>query len=233
MLDFAGTLVIASVIGVVFTAIVSTIGVSLGSRLTVAGIAGAWVALVAMVTAAGYLGEPLVMLMLFSLPFLAAAALVATPAAREAIMRIPAPLIIRLNAFRVLGLMFLLLAAAGRLAGPFPYSAGIGDILTGLFALSVAAMAGRSSVGNRRVMAWNAFGMLDLIAAVTLGITSAPGSPLQLIHAGVGSQAIIALPWAFVPLVLVPTYLIGHAIVFVHGREQLAVPRPLNAMRTS
>jgi hypothetical protein len=26
------------------------------------------------------------------------------------------------------------------------------------------------------------------------------------------------LPWALIPLVLVPTYLIGHALVFAHAR---------------
>ena len=31
---------------------------------------------------------------------------------------------------------------------------------------------------------WNAFGMLDLVAALALGIISANGSPLQIIHAG-------------------------------------------------
>lgn len=36
--------------------------------------------------------------------------------------------------------------------------------------------------------------------AVELGITSVAGSPLQLIHAGVGSQAM-----QFLPLCLVPT----------------------------
>jgi hypothetical protein len=36
----------------------------------------------------------------------------------------------------------------------------------------------------------NLFGTLGLVAAVALGITSAQGSPLQLIHAGVGSEAI-------------------------------------------
>ena len=56
-------------------------------------------------------------------------------------------------------------------------------------------------------------GTLDLVVAVGLGITSAAGSPLQLIHAGVGSQAMQYLPLSLVPTVLVPFYLLTHAIV--------------------
>ena len=40
-----------------------------------------------------------------------------------------------------------------------------------------------------------------------LGITTTNGGPLQVINAGVGSSAMTTLPWALIPLVLVPTYL--------------------------
>jgi hypothetical protein len=237
VLDLVGTLLIGSTIGTLLAAIVSTPGISLASRLMVGGIAGIWVGLVVAVTLSGALNAPLTLPMIFSLPLLAVAALLANPAARAAILRIPVRLIIGLNAFRVLGVLFLLLAAAGRLGGPFPYFAGIGDILTGLFALSVAGVAA-GSVGNIRVIAWNVFGMLDLIVAVTLGVTSRNGSAVQLIHAGAGSDAITSLPWAFVPLVGVPLYLIGHAIVFAHIRANAASRRPvaqrrMNAMQAS
>jgi hypothetical protein len=132
-------------------------------------------------------------------------------------MAIPLPLIIALNAMRVLGALMLVDAAAGRMSGPFPYSAGIGDVITGLFALPIARLAARNP-RDIRVLEWNIFGALDLVAAVSLGIVSANGSPLQLIHAGVGSAAMTTLPWALVPMVLVPTYLIGHALVFAHLR---------------
>jgi hypothetical protein len=66
------------------------------------------------------------------------------------------------------------------------------------------------------IAAWNTFGMVDLIVAVALGLISRNGSPLQLIHAGVGSAAMQTLPWAFVPTVLVPFFLIDHGIIFAH-----------------
>jgi hypothetical protein len=59
-------------------------------------------------------------------------------------------------------------------------------------------------------------------AAVTLGTLSANGSPLQLIHAGVGSAAVQHLPWSLIPTVLVPAYLILHGIIFAQLRARSA-----------
>ena len=64
------------------------------------------------------------------------------------------------------------------------------------------------------------FGTLDLFAAIALGLTSAAGSPLQLMHAGVGSEAVQYLPFCLIPTVLVPFYLITHAIVAAQLRAQ-------------
>ena len=70
-------------------------------------------------------------------------------------MAIPTSLLIGLNAMRVLGVLFLLLALDGRLAGPFPFSAGLGDIITGVFAiplaLTVAALAILANGGDREL----------------------------------------------------------------------------------
>ncbi len=119
----------------------------------------------------------------------------------------------------------LLLAATGRLSGPFPFSAGLGDIITGAFAIPLALSVARSQkapVGA--IMLWNIFGTLDLFAAVGLGITSAAGSPLQLIHAGVGSEAMQYLPFCLVPTVLVPFYLITHGIIAAQLSALRAAP---------
>jgi hypothetical protein len=124
--------------------------------------------------------------------------------------------------------MFLLLAADGRLAGPFPYSAGWGDIIVGVFALPLAWAVARGTASNLLIAAWNTFGLLDLVTAVTLGVASANGSPAQLIHAGVGSQAITHLPWSIIPTVLVPYFIVMHAIIFAQLRAR--APRRVNAV---
>lgn len=124
---------------------------------------------------------------------------------RAALMAIPMPLLIGVNSLRVFGVMFLFLAASGRLSGPFPFSAGLGDVTTGALAIPLALRIGRSGrLSAAAVRWWNVFGTLDLVVAIILGLTSAAGSPLQVIHAGVGSEAMQYLPYCLVPTVLVP-----------------------------
>jgi hypothetical protein len=217
-----------------FAAIAGTAFASLRSRLVFGAIVGVWISVAIAATLSGEILNPLALPLLFTLPLLAAALLSAIPRARVVMLEFPVPLIIGLNAMRILGFLFILRAIAGQLAGPFPYSAGIGDMITGLYALPVARLVARGQLSDFRVAAWNWFGMLDLIVAVTLGVTTRPGSPLNIIHWGVGSAAMTALPLSLVPLVLVPMYLIGHAIVFAHIRAHASwrgrlEQRPANA----
>jgi hypothetical protein len=56
------------------------------------------------------------------------------------------------------------------------------------------------------------------VLAIAFGITSAESSPLQ-IFSGPGSEAMQHVPWSFVPTVLVPIWLILHAIIAVQLRR--------------
>ena len=225
------TLVAMMAIGINLVAVASFLPGPLARRLGWAAIAGAWVGLASGLGAAGKLaffpGNPVPLVgVLFAVPLLTVGALALRYAkVRSTLLAIPMPLLIGLNALRVLGVLFLLLAAAGRLSGPFPYSAGWGDIITGAFAIPLALRVARSQkLPVAAVRLWSIFGALDLIAAVGLGISSAAGSPLQLIHAGVGSQAMQYLPFCLVPTVLVPFYLITHAIIAAQLRALRAAP---------
>jgi hypothetical protein len=225
MVDILRTLTLGGTAGTLFAAVLTSLPIRAASRRALGAAIGAWIALAVAIAASGAVTRsPLVLLVMFMLPLVAAGVAATSAAWRSAMMAIPAPLIIALNAMRVLGVLMLVDAAAGRMSGPFPYSAGIGDIITGVFALPVARLAARNP-RDLRVLEWNIFGTLDLLAAVSLGMISTNGSPLQLIHAGAGSAAMTALPWALVPLVLVPTFLIGHALVFAHVRAAATAQR--------
>jgi hypothetical protein len=219
MIDIIGTIAAATALAVLLAMVVCTIPVGLTWRLTIAAIGGAWVGVAIAVAASGALAAPALLGVLFASPLVAVAGLaLAFPAVRGALLAIPLPLVIGVNFFRLLGAEFLVLASVGRLSGPFPFSAGWGDIVTGALAIPVAILATRVRANDARILAWSAFGTLDLAVAMLLGITSANGSPLQLIHAGVGSGAMQTLPWSLVPTVLVPLFLIGHGIVFAQAR---------------
>lgn len=224
MLDFIGTTVITAVMVVNINAVVSSLPVSRRQRIAAAVAVGLWIGLAAASATTGLftVSRPFPYIGLFVVfPLVAIAALaVLSPAWRAALLGLPAPLLIGLNVSRVFGVFFLFLAAAGRLSGPFPISAGWGDIATGVLALPALWLALRPSQGGQSLLAgWNVFGALDLVVAVMLGITSAQDSPLQVFDVGAGSTAIQMLPWSFVPTVLVPFYLIMHAILFVQLRQ--------------
>jgi hypothetical protein len=97
------------------------------------------------------------------------------------------------------GVAFLLIMAAGHLPALFALPAGLGDIAAGIAALPVAR---RLAPGTGRSAAlWlNAFGMTDLVVALTLGAVTA----YQLIHVTPSGAPISELPLALVPTVGVP-----------------------------
>lgn len=221
MLDFIGTVVAATLMVFIVNAVLIFMDASRTAKLVVAAVAGLWIGFSAAASAAGWIAiaRPFPVIGLFVAAPLAAAWIAwAWPQARAAMLSIPMPVMISLNVGRVFGFMFLLLAAEGRLAGPFPYSAAWGDIITGVVALPMMWLA-TAKPRSAAIAAWNLFGTADLVAAITLGVISADGSSLQVIHAPPGSAAMQELPWSFIPTVLVPFWLILHALIAVKLRR--------------
>ncbi len=220
MLDFLGTIVTAALMMVVVNALVIYLEIGPSAKLALAGIAGLWIGFAAAASASGWLSiaKPFPVIGIFvATPLIAVAAATLWSTARAALLGLPMQLMIGLNIGRVFAVLFLLLAMRGRLAGPFPFFAGWGDIITGVFAILLlfTAVDGKYSGATG---AWNLFGAADLVLAIFLGVTSAEGSPLQLFHSSPGSAAMQHSPWAFVPTVLVPLYLVMHATVWAQLR---------------
>src|SRR5262245_41786636 len=222
MLDFIGMVITATLMMLVINTLTTFMDVSRAAKISLATVVGVWIGLAAAAAQAGWLGtsEPVPVVGLFVVvPLLAAALATTWPAAREAILNVPMSIIVALNIVRVFAVLFLLLAAEGRLTGPFPYSAAWGDIITGVVAVLVLWLLKVGVAGHAAaITAWNLFGAADLVLAIAFGITSSEGSPLQL-FAGPGSEAMQHAPWSFVPTVLVPIWLILHGIIAVQLRR--------------
>jgi hypothetical protein len=220
MLDLIGTTVLTAAIAVNLNATIVMMPLSSVQKLITVAIAGLWIGLVIALATTGIYGDtttpvPAVGVMAGLPVVLAFVAALVSRRVREVFLALPVTLLVGLNAMRFFGGFFLLLALQDRLSGPFPQSAGWGEVIVGLTAIPLALAIARNPTGHRgALLAWNLFGTLDLIAAVTLGIMSAPGSPLQVFGGTTGSTAVTMLPWSNIPTLLVPFYLITHGIVF-------------------
>ena len=133
------------------------------------------------------------------------------------------------HSFRAVdGLAFLIIMGLGHLPALWTLPAGLGDIAAGIAAPLVARRLARGT--SRRGALWfNAFGMTDLIVALTLGAVTA----YQLIHVTPSGAPISELPIAVVPTVGVPLLFAVH-IASVSGLARaLRLPKPATALVTA
>jgi len=219
MFDILSTaeLTVSASIAVVFLSL--AMAQTVGRRVAVLVALGAWFALVLAIGATGALspaggGVPALGLAVV-LPIAAlVSAYFALPSVRNAMTETPLPALIAIHAIRLLGIMFLVLYAKGRLPAPFAPSAGWGDVFIGATALPLAWAVTRFGARVRPlVFLWSAVGVADLIVAVTLGALSAPG-PLQVFVGPPDSSAMTSLPWLIIPGFLVPILFFIHIVIF-------------------
>jgi hypothetical protein len=129
---------------------------------------------------------------------------------RRVIDAVPQQWIVGVQFYRALGLMFLILYAAGRLPGEFALPAGIGDVIVGVVAPFVGiAYARNPHKAAGLVRAWNFFGIVDLVVAVGTGLLTSP-SPLQMFSFDAPNELISAFPLVMVPVFLVPLSILLH-----------------------
>lgn len=128
---------------------------------------------------------------------------------RDIVEAIPQPWLIGIQTYRALGVIFLILFAAGHIPGYFALPAGIGDIGVGIAALTIAWTYGSSAPLAGLTILWNVVGLADLVVAVGTGFTSSP-SPLQITAFDLPNQIITEMPLILVPTFAVPLSVLLH-----------------------
>ena len=118
--------------------------------------------------------------------------------------------LIRLNVWRLEGALFLALMLTGQVPPLWAIPAGVGDVLIGASAFWVAARLD-SPGGRRRAVIFNLLGLLDLVVAIGLGVTTNPG-PAQLFHTTPSAELLTRFPLALVPGFLVPLAFMVHFV---------------------
>jgi hypothetical protein len=217
MLDIIAAIFATAAYTTVVGVLVGLSPVGAGTRLAAFAAAAAWLVIIVAIAALGGLAPGVLGPVPANLlPFTGLLALLfggwfLVPQFREAIHAIPLPVLVAVNAVRLGGIFFVLLYGDGRLSAPFAPAAGIGDMITGALAIPLAAMLIFGADPRRAWFGlWNAFGALDLVLAVVLGVLSAPGVPFRVFTEGPGTLAMTTVPWAFVPAMLVPIFLLLH-----------------------
>jgi hypothetical protein len=134
--------------------------------------------------------------------------LLLSPRFRRIVAAVPQHWLIGIQTFRILGSALLTRYFAGQLPGLFALPAGIGDVATGLLAPFVAYLwySGKP-YGRGAAIAWNFFGMADLINAVALGTIT-----------GGGGGGIVF------PIVLIPAYGVPRAFL-IHSYSLIGLLR--------
>jgi hypothetical protein len=217
MLDMIGAIFATALYAIVVGVLIGLSPMQAATRFAAFAAAAAWLGMIVAVAvlgglAPGVLGPiPVNLLPFAGLLTLLFGGWFLVPQFRSALLSLPLPALVGLNAGRLGGVFFLLLYADGRLSAPFAPSAGIGDMITGALAIPLAAMLALGVAVRRPWLGlWNMFGAMDLVMAVSLGALSTPGTPFRVFTEGPGTQAMFSVPWVFVPAMLVPIFLFVH-----------------------
>ena len=133
-----------------------------------------------------------------------------SPRVARIIEAVPQHWLVGVQLYRALGVIFLILYAAGKLPGLFAWPAGLGDVLVGVLSPVVAIAYWRGPRENADlVSAWNLFGLADLVVAVTTGFLTSP-SAFQLFAFDLPNELISQFPLVLIPVFLVPLSVLLH-----------------------
>lgn len=236
--DLLGSVELTASAGIVVAIVAAGLGGSTRTRAAVAAAFGVWFSMVTMMAWGEVLHGPGVARLAgigltVSAPILImVGAALASGRVRQALRRIPISSLVGLHTVRVLGLSFVVLYAQGRLPATFALSAGWGDIAIGATAPLVAWLVSVRGANARGVLTlWNSLGLLDLIVAIGLGVTSSPA-----FHAGFSgpdSGLMTTLPWLLIPGFLVPTLAATHLAIFYRLRVGLETSASTNTFTST
>ncbi len=121
---------------------------------------------------------------------------------------------------RVIGAVFLILLAQGKLPALWAVPAGVGDVVVGLTA-PIAAAAIRRPHWQGVAVAWNLLGLLDFAVVVAIGFLAAPGE-FRLLFTEPSTQLLSVFPLALFPAFLVPAATVVHiaSLRYLRGQRE-------------
>ncbi len=140
---------------------------------------------------------------------------------QRAVNQTPLWLITISHAWRFVGIYFLAGAIVGFLPPQFGFPEGLGDIITAIFSLPLAFAIRKNSRSPRlrtAFIAWNVFGLIDLISAISLGTLYSPG-PFGILRTDLSTAAMTTFPVNLIPTFLVPLFILLHMLALKRSGE--------------
>ncbi len=129
-------------------------------------------------------------------------------AVRRSVDALPIQALVGVHVARFAGIAFVVLGARGELSPLFAERAGWGDITTAAIAGILLLIGLGKTIPPRVLVAWNVFGMIDLIAAVTT-------AAFVVVRGDVpGMDPLLRLPFVLVPIFAVPLLFATHIALF-------------------
>lgn len=147
---------------------------------------------------------------------------------QHALDAVPLRLITIAHVLRFVGLGFVIGAIMNVLPAQFGYPAGWGDAIAAALCLPLAWAISRQRYSPRMrtlFIAWNIYGLIDLVLAVTLGILYSPSS-FGVLRTDVSTALMATFPINLIPTFFVPVFILLHVLALVRSRE-IAGARPV------
>ena len=120
---------------------------------------------------------------------------------------------------RFVGIYFLVLHARGELPYAFAVPGGWGDIFVAASALLLIALPGGPAARPGLLLAWNLFGLLDILFVVATATRLALADPTSM-------AALMRFPLSLLPTFLVPLIIASHLMLFWRLRQARAASIP-------
>jgi hypothetical protein len=125
---------------------------------------------------------------------------------------IPLWLITIAHVWRFVGLGFVIGAMMHKLPPQFGYPEGLGDIVAAFFCVPLAQAIRkntRSSGLRAAFVAWNVYGLIDLLSAIFIGILYSPSS-FGILRTDISTELMTTFPVNLIPTFFVPLFILFH-----------------------
>jgi hypothetical protein len=138
-------------------------------------------------------------------------------------------LLTAMQAWRIIGAMFLVLMMFRLLPGTFAWPAGVGDLIVGAYApLVVLVMSRRTPSWRKHIVLLNVLGLLDFVGAIGGGVL-AGSSPIGILRGDITTDIMQKLPLSLIPTFAVPFWIILHIISLIKVRKPEFAAEELSA----